>query len=290
MYLNSYFLYDIADVKHSLNLNLSSRYFLCFKITDQTISSLPLFYKHLLQSSIKPGFCFYIDLKEKRAEDIKELIQEYIIPCFFHYHYKNDSFGSPFMLASASTGSNNSIVSLLNNTAIEQGFSNIDIITTISYFINSLNTDDEGLIKDYEDAILKIRDVKQSIFFPIASLDEISPLLLKLKKADSIMAAKHQTLMQLLSDYNKLYEDRRQLSFQNGIITQSLESLSMYSSDINEPGSFYKKKIADIVHFYKNEYEILPLWYKRLGHILKVITGKRTFRSLYDDNSKKYKL
>jgi len=44
-----------------------------------------------------------------------------------------------------------------------------------------------------------------------------------------------------------------------------------------------------ILRFYRNEYEILPLWYKRLGHIIKVIQGKRTFRSLFDKRVKKYK-
>lgn len=44
-----------------------------------------------------------------------------------------------------------------------------------------------------------------------------------------------------------------------------------------------------ILKFYKNEYEILPLWYKRFGHVIKVLQGKRSFRSLYDKKVKKYK-
>ncbi len=44
-----------------------------------------------------------------------------------------------------------------------------------------------------------------------------------------------------------------------------------------------------IKKFYHQEYEVLPLWYKRIGHIIKVLTGKRTFRSLYDNKAPKYK-
>lgn len=44
-----------------------------------------------------------------------------------------------------------------------------------------------------------------------------------------------------------------------------------------------------INQFYYNEYEVLPLWYKRLGHVIKVLTGKRSLRSLYNSNVKKYK-
>jgi hypothetical protein len=46
----------------------------------------------------------------------------------------------------------------------------------------------------------------------------------------------------------------------------------------------------EIQDFYTREYEILPLWYKRFGQVLKVLTGKRTFRSLFRDNTKKYKV
>ena len=43
------------------------------------------------------------------------------------------------------------------------------------------------------------------------------------------------------------------------------------------------------VEWYHHEYEMLPTWYKRLGHIIKVLMGRRTFRSLFSDKAKKYK-
>ncbi len=49
-----------------------------------------------------------------------------------------------------------------------------------------------------------------------------------------------------------------------------------------------KKQTADNVEWYHNEYEILPTWYKRIGHVIKVLMGKRTFRSLFSDKVKKY--
>ena len=48
-----------------------------------------------------------------------------------------------------------------------------------------------------------------------------------------------------------------------------------------------QKEYYDLREWYHGEYEILPLWYKRLGHIIKVLIGKRTFRSLFSDNVKK---
>ena len=41
--------------------------------------------------------------------------------------------------------------------------------------------------------------------------------------------------------------------------------------------------------YYDKEYEILPLWFKRAGHIVKVLTGKRRLLSLFNNQTKKYK-
>jgi hypothetical protein len=38
-----------------------------------------------------------------------------------------------------------------------------------------------------------------------------------------------------------------------------------------------------ILDFYHAEYEVLPLWYKRFGHVIKVLTGKRTLKSLFNN-------
>lgn len=42
----------------------------------------------------------------------------------------------------------------------------------------------------------------------------------------------------------------------------------------------------DIRQWYHDEYEVLPLWYKRVGHVIKAFTGKRSFRSLFIDHIK----
>jgi len=54
-------------------------------------------------------------------------------------------------------------------------------------------------------------------------------------------------------------------------------------------GNYKYSEMVKIKKFYHFEYEILPLWYKQIGHVLKVLMGKRTFKSLFNDNVKKYK-
>lgn len=48
-----------------------------------------------------------------------------------------------------------------------------------------------------------------------------------------------------------------------------------------------EQEYYEVINWYNNEYEILPLWFKRLGHLLKVTMGKRKFRSLFKKSLKK---
>ena len=91
--------------------------------------------------------------------------------------------------------------------------------------------------------------------------------------------------------YSLLYENRSLMASNDQLISKSerieeeLESLQMnYNITIVR----YKKQVTELQMFYDNEYEILPLWYKRLGHLIKVVMGKRSFRSLFDDREKRY--
>ncbi len=66
--------------------------------------------------------------------------------------------------------------------------------------------------------------------------------------------------------------------------TEDLENQKKYLTVVKQ-----QDEVIKINNFYHNEYEILPSWYKKIGHIIKVLQGKRSFRSLYDSNVKKYK-
>jgi len=41
----------------------------------------------------------------------------------------------------------------------------------------------------------------------------------------------------------------------------------------------------NILAWYRKEYEILPGWYKKFGHIIKAFKGKRTFKSLFKNSN-----
>lgn len=47
---------------------------------------------------------------------------------------------------------------------------------------------------------------------------------------------------------------------------------------------------TEIQQYYDSEYEVLPGWFKKAGHLLKVVTGKRTWSSLLNKNIKNFKV
>lgn len=99
-----------------------------------------------------------------------------------------------------------------------------------------------------------------------------------LQKQKTFMNEKHFAVANVLYELIKKNEEYK---------------FQLYLKSINEQNNltfleFQKQDLAKILDFYKYEYEILPLWYKRFGHVIKVLIGKRTFKSLFSDNVKKY--
>lgn len=79
-------------------------------------------------------------------------------------------------------------------------------------------------------------------------------------------------------------------------ITELEKAISWYESSLK----YYQGQVNDsqiiptviptennqfniIRDYYHKEYEVLPLWFKRLGHIVKVFQGHRSFKSLFSD-------
>lgn len=89
---------------------------------------------------------------------------------------------------------------------------------------------------------------------------------------------------QFLEKYDQLMRSNKKLSEELGYTKLDLENQKTYLDFFKD-----KDEALKINEFYHNEYEILPLWYKKMGHIIKVLMGKRTFNSLFDNNVNKYK-
>jgi hypothetical protein len=105
-----------------------------------------------------------------------------------------------------------------------------------------------------------------------------------LKEAESDLARHYPRLYSLLGINSGLDRELHSLRIKQLATEAELANQRQYVGVLRSD-----HPTREIQDYYTKEYEILPLWYKRLGHIIKVLTGKRTFRSLYRDDVKKYK-
>lgn len=140
-------------------------------------------------------------------------------------------------------------------------------------------------VLEYHTHLLK-SDVyyNNSIFYYAMDGVGIQMVKAELIRAEKEFQQRSSRSYELASAYNRLEKEYNSLVNQH---TATLSELSGQKQYIELLRSDHQAR--EIQEYYDREYEVLPLWYKRLGHIIKVLAGKRTFRSLYRDDVKKYK-
>ena len=89
----------------------------------------------------------------------------------------------------------------------------------------------------------------------------------------------------ILTDQNKFFKFSLLASgVQGHLLEKSLLLKGLEQDNKNKSGyvELHRAELIKILAWYDDQYEVLPLWYKRFGHIIKVIQGKRSFRSLFE--------
>ena len=82
----------------------------------------------------------------------------------------------------------------------------------------------------------------------------------------------------------QLIELHRLKSFNSKCANLWKERAALYQSFISLSKKVGESEYYEIKRWYEQEYEVLPLWYKRVGHIIKAIIGKRDFKSFFEKN------
>jgi len=137
----------------------------------------------------------------------------------------------------------------------------------------------EHLLKDFQ-------SLTNYVIFHFGSVDGAAKSEQSIKATCETYLQSDPLLSQGLHDYIAIDETAGFLNAQNENLQQQIAGAEKTIGVIRTK---YKDDYENLFKWYHNEYEILPLWYKRFGHILKVIMGKRSFRSLFSDDVKKYK-
>ncbi len=85
---------------------------------------------------------------------------------------------------------------------------------------------------------------------------------------------------------NKLYRGLEALFLEKKekkMLKQKIKRLKEDNTNLKSYLSSQSTNSIELLNWYEKQYEVLPLWYKRFGHILKVLMGKRTLQSLFKD-------
>lgn len=142
----------------------------------------------------------------------------------------------------------------------------------------------EGLIEHYREVLEDTDQSERPVFVKVNSDSDIRPVLLSLQEVEEDFKRR------LPAMYTLLHRNRAR----ENEIDRIKRKLALTEAELNNQKQYVETLKAghatkELQEYYDNEYESLPVWYKRFGHAIKVIMGKRTFRSLFNDNVKKYK-
>ena len=93
------------------------------------------------------------------------------------------------------------------------------------------------------------------------------------------------------ADLYKIIKAEQKLLIENILLKKKILLLYNELNNYKEHNKILRSThgAKELQRYYDKEYELLPRWFKQSGHLLKVLLGKRTLRSLFNNNVKKYK-
>jgi hypothetical protein len=286
MLINKWLVTDCIDNVHSIKIQFG----FCLYFTGRPDNTSSL-YKFIQRELAFIPFSIILSEDDFNPDNADEEYMEKIIALFFQPSYYMVNY-HPVLFLKRSTLAYTAFLDRLQKKCSAQGLKNILIIETrtgdyidetivpFGYCLSSRDINLGMFIKNWLAQYL-IKNNSLEMHILISDRDEKSEELFDiiLKKEEVLKQTNDYKIANILYEKEKIIEDyKHQLSLKD--IDKKNNELYL---------SVQKSERANALEWYYYEYEILPVWYKRFGHIVKVLIGKRTFKSLFNDNVKKYK-
>ncbi len=302
MIVPSFIIIDISKYDDLPDVDLPESAYIAYKITSTSICEIHDFYKKVFLSPKTYSFCLLIDLENELEKVNTEFDStlDFLVSLTFHSNYIKTDYDNPVVLFEMSQTNTHKHIPVIREAFKSHGYNDIkpmviskDDVSVLGHYSKNIRFDLEktfdSLPSKYISAVKKV--TSSDFFFPffLECPEELLTFLNILKETDFVICRDLPQVYSLLTENRSLQLEESKLISKLELLQEELNSLNNYHLNYNSTVARYKKQIAELLKFYKNEYEILPTWYKRLGHIIKVLIGKRTFRSLFNDNVKKYK-
>jgi len=302
MLLPAFIVIDFEKCDNLPEVKLPEDTYISYKVTAASIHRLDSFYRKLFLSSKKHRFCLLLSAEDKLSnrDAAFENAINFVVSFSFHSCYLKTNYDNPVVLFEIDKADENKYPLIIGEAFKSHGYNDIEAIVIDKSNIFSpenerknirfnLQKDINNLFTEYISSIKNLNSSDSSFFFFLDNPEKLPELVDMIQRAEIVVREDLPQTYYLLLENKSLATKRNELISKIELLQEQLDSLKNYHLYYNLSDTRYKRQITELMKFYKNEYEILPLWYKRLGHTLKVIMGKRTFRSLFNDNIKKYK-
>jgi hypothetical protein len=132
----------------------------------------------------------------------------------------------------------------------------------------------EELFNSYFDLLTCKFFIDQTICVICPDQKNLLQALEAIELAEKSIAKSHPHLHKLFRLHQALSRQNEKLSNENKRLEIDVINQKQYLAVLRN-----EKEMEKIIHFYHSQYEVLPLWYKRFGHMIKLLTGKRKVRS-----------
>ncbi len=237
-------------------------------------------YRFFDENANKP-MVLALDLQEEPGRDTLRLLASFtFLPAMLRME------GKPVycLFGSSPEVIKNSETQLLDILA-GQGFDQAQIFKPQTNFADApLFENTSGLKEHYKHMLHSGELAGKNIFVRVSDLNGMIGSIEELKLLEKEFEADQPDLFTSIMCAQKLEHELKRSRAQIDALNRELENQKEYNELLRSNHS-----TRELQEYYNREYEVLPTWFKRLGHIVKVLTGKRNFRSLYRDDVKKYK-
>lgn len=171
----------------------------------------------------------------------------------------------------------------LQHVAMAQGFANIHITLAADLPVHS-STDKSAIKEIYRSWLQASTITKDILYIQVEQLADLQATREILEAEEALYSAQNP-------GHYRLKLQNRDLSKQVQQLEQFFEAAQQEISNQVSHNQILRSssQATALQNYYNNEYEVLPLWFKRLGHVVKALTGKRSFSSLFSDKVKKYR-
>jgi hypothetical protein len=242
--------------------------------TDASAASLEQCFKVATELPAHTSFCLFVQNTTTITPEAGGALTAFF---FFVNYYKQGN--TPVVLTDADAAHSTGI---LEQEAIGQGFEKLHVLLpqVLAYAANTAPL----IQQHYSNMLQSAVPAVTALYITVASPVEMAAM-------DKILEAEESRFEQETPALYLLKQQNRQLRIQ----VQQWERVALAAQQeiINQKEHNHilrsTSQATALQNYYNNEYEVLPLWFKRLGHIVKVLTGKRRLGSLFNDNVKKYK-